>query len=328
MSKQIPNELNRSRAYYLETDKQGRVKICFKNVAKVEAMIAHDSAYTRSSNKDSVPDKNWRETFDFDAFIEAMKHKVAGIHEEGYRGSSAFWFSIIKIFLMDGEWKQTIANKFLYIWKEWPDDLTFFRFIVYNAISAIDAENSTRFSKYERAELAGRIADKRKDFLSLLRNDDQKYELIDILSKATTPNGNRTSCRENFSFATKFCHYAAFYIFEGDKCQDNYSIFDSVVAAALNSIEMCDGKIPYEIQSGNLPLRAKGKIKWSTEALRKLKKQYHIEYSDIYRMYQAYIDFIRGYYGEQTGIEVSRNGLDHLLWYYYKGRGSRINFKK
>jgi hypothetical protein len=327
MNNQIANEKIKSLQYYLKTDKQGYVEISFENVAKVEAMIAHDSAYTRSFNKTSMPDEKWLEAFDFKAFIKAMKcepYNVAGIPEEGYRGSSAFWFSIMKVFLTDSGWNQTIAANFPDIWKNWPDDLTFFKFIIYNAIAAIDAENSTRFSKEERAELAGRIADNREDFLRLLQNDDNNYELIDILCKATAPNGKRTSGRENFSFATKFCHYAAFYIFEGTVYQDNYSIFDGVVGAALNAIDMCDGKIPYKIQSGNLPLRAKGKIKWSTEALRTLKNRYHINYSDIYRMYQAYIDFIRDYYGKQTGTKVSRNGLDHLLWYYYKGRGAGL----
>lgn len=327
MNNQIANEKIKSLQYYLKTDKQGYVEISFENVAKVEAMIAHDSAYTRSFNKTSAPDEKWLEAFDFEAFIEAMKrepYNVVGIPEEGYRGSSAFWCSIMKVFLTDSGWRQTIAANFPDVWKNWPDDLTFFKFTVYNAIAAIDAENSTRFSKEERAELAGRIANRRKDFLRLLQNSNKKYELIDILCKATAPNGKRASGRENFSFATKFCHYAAFYIFEGTVYQDNYSIFDGVVSAALDSHDFCNGEIPYVIQSGNLPLRAKGKIKWSTEALKTLKNRYHINYSDIYRMYQAYIDFIRDYYGKQTGTEVSRNGLDHLLWYYYKGRGAGL----
>lgn len=70
MSNQIANEKIKSLQYYLKTDKQGYVEISFENVAKVEAMIAHDSAYTRSFNKTSAPDEKWLEAFDIEAFIE------------------------------------------------------------------------------------------------------------------------------------------------------------------------------------------------------------------------------------------------------------------
>lgn len=37
---------------------------------------------------------------------------------------------------------------------------------------------------------------------------------------------------------------------------------------------------------------------------------------DDYKQYRKAVDKIR----ELCGIEISRNGFDHLLWYYHKGR--------
>ena len=37
---------------------------------------------------------------------------------------------------------------------------------------------------------------------------------------------------------------------------------------------------------------------------------------DDYAQYREAVDAIR----EASGVEISRNGFDHLLWYYHKGR--------
>ena len=45
---------------------------------------------------------------------------------------------------------------------------------------------------------------------------------------------------------------------------------------------------------------------------------YSISFGDInnYPVYSRTIDAII----EAAGTEISRNGFDHLVWYYYKGR--------
>lgn len=86
------------------------------------------------------------------------------------------------------------------------------------------------------------------------------------------------------SFASKFCHYACFYIFEGTKYQDNYSIYDRILKTVL----------PWYLGYFGI-------------------EQFNL---DNYRDYRMAVDGIR----DVSGIEISRNGFDHLLWYYHKGR--------
>ena len=47
--------------------------------------------------------------------------------------------------------------------------------------------------------------------------------------------------------------------------------------------------------------------------IKNAKKFSYIEYCEL-------IDEIRKKSSEMTGETISRNGFDHLLWYYYKGR--------
>lgn len=90
---------------------------------------------------------------------------------------------------------------------------------------------------------------------------------------------------KNTSFASKFCHYASFFLFENDELRDNYSIYDNVIASVF----------PYYME------------------------MYGVDNSEPltdYSVYRKVIDSIRG----KTKDKISRNGFDHLLWYYHKGR--------
>ena len=113
--------------------------------------------------------------------------------------------------------------------------------------------------------------------------------LINYISEATHPtgksqNGNMYKARTNVSFASKFCHYACFYLFEGEAEQDNYSIFDYVLRKVLPKYIS-----HYRIKSWNL---------------------------DDYSEYRKAVDDIL----RKANARISRNGFDHLLWYYFKGR--------
>ena len=110
-----------------------------------------------------------------------------------------------------------------------------------------------------------------------------KYKLVEIIAKKTSA---AIRARENKSFASKFCHYACFYLFEGKREQDNYSIYDSILKSAL----------PLYIDYYGIDV----------------KKQ---ELED-YAIYSETIERII----QKTGNMISKNGFDHLLWYYYKGR--------
>lgn len=226
------------------------VKLSQRNVAIVEAMIRNDSAYIKSA----------------DVMKGVEISKKGNIK---YSGSTAYWMNELKLYY---------ANKTLKSFSE----------IIENAVHAVDRDNSTHLNadKVGREELTKRIIDCKENLEDYLRNpSDSNYELIRILSEKTSAE---TKARENVSFASKFCHYACFYLFEGTDYQDNYSIYDNVLMNVLP--KYMEYYLPGE----------------------KLKPKDYIQYQRI-------VNTIREK-GKVDNQIISRNGFDHLLWYYYKGR--------
>lgn len=263
-----------------------QVLITRENIAKVEAMISYDSKYSRSSDPTSFPDSKWIEKVvaDFKAMPDAQED------DNTYKGSSAFWMNRIRDYY---------NNEVLEMFDAIARNRDYYTFLVYNSVCAVDVENSTHINAdmVGRAELTMRIVEHEKNFISMLKNTNE-YPLIKILSAATNPKDNlllkkKYKARENFSFATKFCHYACFHIFkEMDiEFRDSYSIYDNVVSTAImeHFKEYVGGDDFTAIED---------------------------DYVKKYSKYIAVIDRIRN-------NKVSRNGFDHLLWYYYKGRGRR-----
>ncbi len=221
------------------------------SVAIVEAMIRNDSAYIHSTDVNACP-----------------VYKRNG--EEKYGGSSAYWMTKLKKILLD--------NK--------PDDAYTYEEIIKGAVNAVDRENSTHLNADNcgRQEIKNRICQfDRKEFIKCLKDPDYKnMELIVEISRITSA-ADKARC--NQSFASKFCHYACFFIFEGTEYQDNYSIYDRILKTVLP---------------------------WYLEYF-EINHDYNL---DDYKEYRKAVDSIR----EAAGIEISRNGFDHLLWYYHKGR--------
>lgn len=158
---------------------------------------------------------------------------------------------------------------------------------IYDVVCAVDRENSTHINADHvgRKEIADRIADLTiKDFLMYLRNPEN-LELFNIIA-AKTKYVEGKNHRTNQSFASKFCHYACFYLFSGEKTQDNYSIYDNILKKNL----------PLYAEKYDIPCKNS-----------KLKN---------YSYYREIVDKII----KKSGSQISRNGFDHLLWYYHKGR--------
>lgn len=162
--------------------------------------------------------------------------------------------------------------------------------VIYEAVLAVDRDNSTHLNAdgVGRTEMTDRLCGISKESLIeyLRKPKDTKYHLIEVLSAPTHPKDAKHKPRSNLSFASKFCHYACFYLFEGEEAQDNYSIYDNDVRKALP--KYCE--------------------------------YYHVPKLRLcdsdYAKYQETIDAII----KASGGHVSRNGFDHLLWYYFKGR--------
>lgn len=156
---------------------------------------------------------------------------------------------------------------------------------------AINKENSTRLPSEYLDRLIEKIIEIDPETLSqYLRdpkdnkhNQERPYELIKLLSENVADNG-KYCCR---SFASKFCHYTCFYLFDGLEEQDNYSNYDSVVRKTL----------PKYIKHFQLKKRSQKSL-------------------ENYAVYQECIDEIISHADD----EISRNGFDHLIWYYYKNK--------
>lgn len=158
--------------------------------------------------------------------------------------------------------------------------------IIKGAVEAVDRENSTHLNADNcgRQEITERLCKfNRSEFVKCLKDPD--YDDMKLIREISRITSAEQRARTNPSFASKFCHYACFYIFEGTEYQDNYSIFDGILKTVL-PLYLGYFQIDRDLNLND------------------------------YRDYRLAVDSIR----EASGIEISRNGFDHLLWYYHKGR--------
>ena len=161
---------------------------------------------------------------------------------------------------------------------------------VMNVVKYLDSENTTHLNadRSGRDFMAREIIENRNRLLYLLLHPNEtNLELIKVLSRRTNAT---KKARRNLSFASKFCHFSCYYMFKGQPEQDNYSIYDSVVKNALP-----DYCIHYNL--GKRSLKALSN----------------------YAVYRQTIDQIL----ESAEERISRNGFDHLLWYFFKGHQLR-----
>ena len=113
-----------------------------------------------------------------------------------------------------------------------------FKELLDRACSAINSENSTHLRGYEKDKIVETICSTYFNVISFkegLKNTN--YPIIDIIrelkgTSVETEDGLKI-IRDNYSFATKLCHYACFYLFEdeedGENNQDIYSIYDILI---------------------------------------------------------------------------------------------------
>lgn len=253
----IKEEVKASEKYNLECEKFNEihlVKLTHDNVAKVEAFIRTDSNYRISDNADYSP--YW--------ILEMGKHlrQIKG------------------------------------------DSTHSFEEIVQNLVEKLDKENGTHLTATFTDEgndkrrtaidvMVDRIKDCKDNLLEHLKKTDFSKDnktLIDILSEPTKLENNGK--RRHLSFASKFCHYSCYHLFNGQKEQDNYSIYDRYVREALR----------YYLDKYKIDLKISDK--------------------SSYKEYQDAIDKVI----EKSKANISRNGFDHLVWYYFKG--DRIKAEK
>lgn len=226
------------------------VQLTPRNVALVEAIIRNDSAYIKTSDVTAKP------TTKRDGSIS-------------YFGSTAFWMKELQKVLIDG------------VKSEYE-----FGAIIQGAVEAVDRENSTHLNAdgVGRKEIIARIESIDRDELikCLQCPEHGNLKLLNEIARKTSA---AVKARTNVSFASKFCHYACFNMFEGTAYQDNYSIYDGILKASL----------PLYLDYFGIDTK------------------YNL---NCYGEYRDAIDTIR----LKLDKPISRNGFDHLIWYYHKGR--------
>lgn len=281
MSNLIYEEREVSKKYDLKLiEGTDLVAITRRNVAIVEAMIRNDSAYMHSNDVNAKIMHQKANGTPYSRSTHAdWEYRVKQEYPHiKYGGSCAYWCDKLKNYLLYGK----------------QDPVYSYEEIIYYVISAIDRENSTHLNAdgVGRLEITKRILEiQPQDLKNRLKDPkSDNYELIKEISNPTHPDANHKP-RENYSFATKFCHYVSFYLFEDADEQDNFSIYDNVVEKAL--------------------------LKYT--------KRYGFDYkASDFKKYAKFLkaieDVIDASKNTDGGDDVSRNGFDHLLWYYYKGR--------
>ena len=183
-------------------------------------------------------------------------------------------------------------------------------------IEDINKQNSTHASEEEFKVLADKIKEfdeGKGKLLNFLCEPDNNYSLINKLSKKKIKTKNRY--RSNFSLATKICQTLCFVINDGNKYQDNFMKFDSVLRDNLPKYLRA-----YKVSVDQvLNINDKERSEFSKFKKNKKDKEEEMLLNWLYKeqKYPIYIRMINLLI-EKTGNQISKNGLDHLIWYTNK----------
>lgn len=165
-------------------------------------------------------------------------------------------------------------------------------------VKALDKENSTHLSVAEGIKnTTEKIFSMREGFKERLLCGDP--DLVCEIAKATKG-------RNNFSFATKFCSFTCRHAFEGTSNQDNYCIYDNVIANILPYYA-------YIFLGKKYIERTKSNIEKTFKA------------TGDYKGYRQLIDDIIEQSEKETGYKISRADFDSVIWYYYKGGNKKVS---
>ena len=184
-------------------------------------------------------------------------------------------------------------------------------------IEDINKQNSTHTSKREIGVLAERIVKynqnrKNKGLINFLCEPDKEFSLIKELSKKIKVNKRE---RSNFSLAAKICQTLCFVINEGNGYQDNFMKFDNVLKSNLPKYLRA-----YNISIEQILNNEKKEIITFNEYKRNKKDgDEEILLNWLYKeqKYPIYLKMIKLLI-EASGNKISKNGLDHLIWYTNK----------
>lgn len=205
----------------------------------------------------------------------------------------------------DSAWNYVLSNK---------NNIQGNKEVIKEICRRIDKENSTHLSVSgtKKGEKNNTGIDDTADYIASIQNLKGRLEKGDtnLVKEIAIRSSNYTDVnngiKNNFSFASKFCAYMCSFLFEGEKEQDNYVIYDGVLANVLPYYEWRYlGNKEYTSNNGKSLIDSK------------IRKQLK------YEKYKELIDNIREN-GEKE-YTLSRREFDHILWYYYKGAKEEID---
>lgn len=185
--------------------------------------------------------------------------------------------------------------------------------LIFHILRKLNQENSTRASIKDIKNMTRKIGKECnyciEKLFSILENTEEGHNLIGNLTVIEGSN-------ENFSLATKFCHYTCINYFNDSKRRDNYSIYDNIVAKSIHKYfkrELIKKDIKYNEFSNIEKDTLKNDIKNITDIEKRQDK-----YIEFYKNFQKLIDDIIDVASEKHKQKINRNGFDHILWYTNK----------
>ena len=288
----LKEEQERANDYALETIEENKVKLVklnLENVAKIEAILKIDSKYKNAGNEDVKKKIGTK----FKEFIKKENEFTPTKGANG--GSSTYWINKLVDMINNNQEESTDGYS--------TDQ------VVKGIVCMIDKENSTHLNSTKKTDGEEKHEKKgRKNVTEIITKMVKTGRLKGLLEDPRSSNykiineiaqgNNELDEKTYYSFATKFCHYVCMHMFEGTQKADNFAIFDKYVSKNLHEY--------YEYYVGK-----------KIEKIQKPKDNF----GEAYKKYIDIIDEIREAAQVKEGEQdkISRNGMDHLLWYFHKG---------
>ncbi|MBR3324452.1 MAG: hypothetical protein IKG14_00160 [Clostridia bacterium] len=288
---------------YCELDRE-KAAITLDNAYMVETLLKIDSNYKKASKINEKPCiKFMKHIVKVDTNIDKSPDETI----ENY-GSRAYWINSYIEALRDGEIKQKISGTINRIKKTETFTITP-DIALKGVICAIDRENSTHLT----ADHVGRrcVFEKINRYVNYdIRNLEKGLKNFDLIDEIATPieqipksisgeKKGKVKERYHFSFATKFCRYVCLQLFNNKVEADTFYIYDNVLKNNLDfyAEEYEVNKFKFEKFDIGKNTPKNQYIKY-TEFLDKIKENAKKKHKD--------------------SEEISRNALDHIIWYFNK----------
>lgn len=299
--------------FFEKNTENEKLKLTKNNANFIEAVLKIDSGYKDASNSNKCPSIeyfDYLKTKDIDKYDNKI-HKY---------GSGQYWIDKLVKIIDSNRIDYTIEDSLEYEKKSnntektgkkgCPLDL---ETVIKGAVCAIDRENSTHLTAHRSKNKIGRsnvseiIYEEMNKGLEKFKNKLLEKDDFSLIALITVP---KEEDKENYhySFATKFCKYLSLGFGE-----DKYYIYDNIIISNIDYYigEYNLNKDEYNIKS--IKFEKKDYIKDDNEDKR-------IKISEQYKKLWNCLEEIRKEAKERDGDKqlITRNELDHIIWYSNK----------